>query len=272
MPRRVVSLVPSLTETVVALGRGDRLVGVTRYCAPVAPPGVAVVGGTKDVDVDAVARLAPDLVLANTEENRPGDLAALTAGGLRVLRTEPRRVSEVPAMLRTVGAAVGAETAGDRLATALEAALPAALPRERPAAVRTLLLVWRRPWMAAARDTYAADVLEAAGLRVDLDRGPDRYPRLQPGDPALADVDLVVLPSEPYAFGAADLPAVRGLVGDRPRLACVDGRLLTWHGVRTAEAVRAMAALAVHSPAAPSDPGGGTGDDTGGTAARGEAE
>lgn len=275
MPRRVVSLVPSLTETVVALGRGDRLVGVTRYCAPVAPPGAAVVGGTKDVDTAAVARLAPDLVLANTEENRPGDLAALTAGGLRVLRTEPRRVREVPAMLRTVGAALGSDSAGDRLATALEAALEAALPaplrRERPPATRTLLLVWRRPWMAAARDTYAADVLEAAGLRVDLDRGPDRYPRLQPGDPALADLDLVVLPSEPYAFGAADLPAVRALVGDRPRLACVDGRLLTWHGVRTAEAVSAMAALAVHSAPSSSRPCADREDHTGGTAAGEEA-
>jgi len=233
--------VPSLTESVVELGRGDRLVGVTRYCADVAPPGVAVVGGTKDVDVEAVAALAPDLVVANDEENRAADLDRLRAAGLGVHSTFPRRVVDVAPMLRGLGQVLGAQAAGERLADEVEAAIAeAAAPADGR---RALVLVWRRPWMAAARGTYAADLLAACGLEVSLDRGDDRYPRLAPGDPALDGLDVVVLPDEPYAFGADDLPAVRALVGDGPRLELVDGRLLTWHGRRTADALRRLAHL-----------------------------
>ncbi len=199
-------------------------------------------GGTKDVEVAAVLALRPDLVLANDEENRPADLEALRAAGVHVHVTGPRRVAHVPAMLRGLGTLLGAGEAGERLAAEVEDALASAArgPRRR---LRALVLVWRRPWMAAARDTYAADLLGACGLDVALDRGPDRYPRLAAGDPALGGLDVVVLPDEPYAFAASDLPAVRALVGEGPRLALVDGRLLTWHGRRTADALRSLAAL-----------------------------
>jgi ABC-type Fe3+-hydroxamate transport system substrate-binding protein len=194
---RLVSLVPSLTETVRELGLEDRLVGVTSYCEADAQD----VGGTKNPDVAAIVALAPDLVLANSEENRPRDLDALRAAGL------PR-------------------------------------PDLPP---RALVLVWRKPWMAAGADTFAADLLRCCGFAVPLDRAADRYPRLTAGDPALRDLDLVVLPSEPYVFTPADLPAVRDLVGPVPH-ALVDGRLLTWHGSRTATALDEFAALVEEQP------------------------
>lgn len=235
------SLVPSLTETVAEVGRGDRLVGVTDYCDAGAPRDARRVGGTKNPDVAEVAALAPDLVLANAEENRAADLYALRAAGLRVLATFPRTVADVPPLLRTVGAALAADQAGDRLARRVEDALAAARHPPGPRR-RVLIMVWRKPWMAAGADTFAADLLRCCGLDVPLDAGGDRYPRIRPGDAALTDLDLVVLPSEPYAFGPADLPALHALTGGVPA-AFVDGRLLTWHGSRTATALESLATL-----------------------------
>ncbi len=249
---RIVSLVPSLTEAVAALGRADALVGVTRWCEIGAPDGAARIGGTKNPDVAAVVALAPDLVLANTEENRAEDLAALRAAGLAVHETFPRRVADVAPMLRELGALLdgGRGAGGGEVAAAAgvhAAAVESALRAARAAAgapLRTLTLIWRKPWMAAAAGTFAADLLAACGLAPALDGADgDRYPRLAPGDARLDGLDLVLLPSEPYAFSAADLPAVRRLTGDVPH-AFVDGRLLTWHGVGTARALTAFAALA----------------------------
>lgn len=183
------------------------------------------------------------MVLANAEENRPADLDALRAAGLHVHVTFPRLVADVPPMLRGLGAVLRTPEQAEALALRVEAAAARAAgrPRREPLP-RALVLVWRKPWMAAGADTFAADLLRTCGFDVPLDRGPDRYPRLDPGDPALRQLDLVVLPSEPYAFSAADLPAVRDLVGPVSH-ALVDGRLLTWHGSRTAAALDELTTL-----------------------------
>lgn len=260
---RVVSLVPSLTETVAELGCAGRLIGVTRYCEVGVPVGAERIGGTKNPDVKRIAALGCDLVLANVEENRTADLDALRAAGIPVHRTFPRRVADVPPMLRGVAAALaggagGGEPAileaGEDLAGQVEQALAeagAGIPGfagARP--LRALTLVWRKPWMGLGVDTYAADLLVHAGLATVLDRGGDRYPRLMPGDPELEDLDVVLLPTEPYAFTDDDLPAVHDLVGP-VRHAFVDGRSLTWHGRRTADALASFATLAatLHSHA-----------------------
>lgn len=250
---RVVSLVPSLTETVAELGRAGDLVGVTTYCDEGAPPSARRVGGTKNPDVAAVVALAPDVVLANAEENRAADLDALRTAGLAVHVTFPRRVADVPPLLRGLGAVLGAEDAARDLAAQVEAACEAARvsgPAPDAAGLarpRVLVLVWRKPWMAVGADTYAADLLRTCGFELTLHRGEDRYPRVRAGDPELRDLQVVLLPSEPYAFGPDDLPAVRDLVGDVPAT-FVDGRLLTWHGSRTAAALATFSAPGAGRP------------------------
>ncbi|PJE94955.1 cobalamin-binding protein [Streptomyces carminius] len=242
--RRVVSLVPSLTEAVAATAP-ELLAGATDWCVHPAGLDVPRVRGTKNPDVARIAALAPDLVLANEEENRPADLAALRAAGLAVLVTEVRTLPQ-------------AFTELDRVLTA-----GCGLPRPawldeaeevwrslRPAFDTTAVVpVWRRPWMVLGRDTFAGDVLARLGVRNAYAGHPERYPRVgiaelnEPGRAGLA-----VLPDEPYRFTAADGPEAF------PRLpaALVSGRHLTWYGPTLAEAPAVLsAALAAAVPAAP---------------------
>jgi ABC-type hemin transport system substrate-binding protein len=238
-PQRIVSLVPSLTDLVALLGAGDRLVGVTDYCVRGAPEGAVRVGGSKYFDPDAVVALLPDVVLANTEENHPDGLAALRDAGLAVVETFPRTVDDVPGLLLEVAHAVGADAAP--LVAELDAALDEA-DRNRPTTpVAALTLIWRKPWMAVGPDTYVDDLLHRCGFANVLAGFAERYPRL---DVALElGPEVVLLPSEPYAFDEGDADAVRELVGDVPQH-FVDGELLTWHGPRTAEALRRFTTLA----------------------------
>ncbi len=225
--RRVVSLVPSLTES-VAVSAPGLLVGASDWCTH--PPGLAVarVRGTKNPDLDAVIALAPDLVLANEEENRGSDLAALRAAGLAVWVTAPR---SVPGALDSLGRMLAAcGVAGpDWLAAAEHAwASPHSGARRR-----AIVPIWRRPWMALGSDTFAGDVLDRLGVDNVLGTHPERYPRIDLAQMRAGGAHLVVLPDEPYAFGVEDLDAVAGWDVD---VAFVSGRHLTWYGPSLAEA------------------------------------
>ena len=235
----IVSLVPSVTQTLAALGGAGALVGVTDYCVDGAPPPARRVGGTKNPRLDDVVALRPDVVVANAEENRAADLDALRAAGLDVMVTFPRTVGDVEDLLTQLAALIGRDPAP--FVAELRAAAAAA-ERARPRTpVAHLTLVWRKPWMGLGPDTYADDLLWRCGFANVLAGFDERYPRL---DPALVLApQVVLLPSEPYAFGEADLPAVRELTGTASAH-FVDGQLLTWHGTRTAAALRRFSALA----------------------------
>jgi ABC-type Fe3+-hydroxamate transport system substrate-binding protein len=230
---RVVSLVPSLTEWLVVAGVGERLVGVTDWCVEPAGAldGLARVRGTKNPDLAAVRGLEPDLVVANAEENRKLDVQRLEAGGLAVFVTMPTTVAGAVTELRDLAAAVG-DLPG---AAALDADLVAAVGdayHHRPARRRRYACaVWRDPWMWLGRRTYAADLLDLAGGEPVLDDPATRYPKVDPADLAAMAPELVLLPSEPYAFAEADAGEVAaGFPGARVEL--VDGRALTWYGPR----------------------------------------
>ena len=239
---RVVSLVPSTTALVAELGRADDLVGVTDFCEVGAPATAARVGGTKNPDVARIVALRPDVVLANTEENRPADLDRLRAAGLEVAESFPRTVRDSAWLAAEVGERLGAREAGLALARAIRAAAEAAATSAPAVRVMALTLIWRRPWMAVGPDTYVDDLLWTCGFANVLAGFEDRYPRVDPS--FVLGADVVLLPSEPYAFSTDDLPAVRGLVGEDPTLELVDGRLLTWHGAFTVEALQTFGALA----------------------------
>ena len=221
--QRVVSLVPSLTEAVAVTAPG-LLVGATDWCSEPAGLDVRRVRGTKNPDVPAVLELAPDLVLANAEENREVDLDALREAGLAVWTTFPRSVPESLVSLRRMLAACGLDEPEWLRAAAASWAEPHRGPRRR-----AVVPVWRRPWMAVGSGTFTGDVLARLGVDNVLADSPERYPRFTP---PVEGADLVVLPDEPYAFTPEDGPeAFPGVPA-----ACVSGRHLTWYGPSLAEA------------------------------------
>jgi ABC-type Fe3+-hydroxamate transport system substrate-binding protein len=219
--RRVVSLVPSLTES-VAETRRDVLVGATAWCSQPEDLDVVRIGGTKNPDVDGVMALAPDLVVANEEENRASDLQALRDKGIAVWVTDVRDVAGSLASLERMLAACRLPRPG--WLDAADEAWRDVAQVARGRRVRAVVPIWRRPWMALGRDTFAGDVLRRLGVDNVLADASDRYPRFDPAD--LPPVDLAVLPDEPYRFSATDGPEA---FPDVPS-ALVDGRCLTWYG------------------------------------------
>ncbi|MEU5511004.1 helical backbone metal receptor [Streptomyces fungicidicus] len=221
-PLRIVSLVPSLTEA-VALSAPGSLAGATDWCTHPAGLDVVRVGGTKNPKVDRIVGLAPDLVIANEEENREPDLAALRTAGLDVLVTEVRTLPGAFRELDRVLTACGARSRPRWLDEAEESWAAPPAPLERRTAV---VPVWRRPWMVLGRDTFAGDLLSRLGVDHLYAAHPERYPRVPLDDLRAAAPDLVVLPDEPYRFTADDGPEAF------PGLPCalVDGRHLTWYG------------------------------------------
>lgn len=233
---RVVSLVPSLTELVWALAPGV-LVGRTKFCDEPAEMAAAVpaFGGTKDPDVAAIAAAAPDLVIANHEENRREDVEALRARGIRVLVTEIDSVAEAFAAIRALGQELGAEERAEAIVQ--EAADALAEPPAAPP-VRVFVPIWRRPLLGLGGDTYGSSMLEACGA-VNVLAGRPRYPEVSPGEVAALRPDLVLLPDEPYRFSADHVAEFAGIAPAR----VVDGRLLWWYGPRMAASIRALKAL-----------------------------
>ena len=225
---RIVSLVPSLTEAVAVTAPG-LLVGVTDWCTHPAGLDAARIGGTKNPDVAAITALRPDLVIANEEENRAPDLAALRAAGVDVLVTEVRTLDQAFRELDRVLRACGVPSRPDWLDRA-EEAWAAVEPAGPP--VTAIVPIWRRPWMVLGRDTFAGDLLARLGVRNLCADHAERYPRVSLDELDALGADLVVLPDEPYRFTADDGP--ESFPGTAAAL--VEGRLLTWYGPSLAEA------------------------------------
>ncbi len=227
--QRVVSLVPSLTESVAATAPG-LIVGATDWCSHPADLTAVRVKGTKNPDVDAVLALCPDLVLANAEENRAEDLAALRAAGVAVWVTYPRTVPEALVSLGRMLEACGLATPG--WLRQAEAAWAEPFTGVRRQAV---VPIWRRPWMAVGSGTFTGDVLRRLGVDNVLADHAERYPKVDLA--LLPPHDLVVLPDEPYAFSATDGPESFAAPSR-----CVSGRHLTWYGPSLAEAREVLSA------------------------------
>jgi iron complex transport system substrate-binding protein len=275
VPGRVVSLVPSLTESLFDLGLGRRLVGVTDYC--VHPAGetsrLPHVGGTKNPDLEAILALKPDLVLTNWEENTESSVDALAQAGISVWVTHPRSIQDTLDMLWALAGRFEDQTAALRLkslAVSLDWAEAAA--QSHPLAA-TFCPIWYEPgnggpewWMTFNRQTYCHDVVRACGgqnifaerqrrypLAADLGqaqaepagRRDTRYPRLTLDEIREAQPEVILLPDEPFAFEQAhrqdllerlaDTPAARGR-----RIYLVEGSLITWAGTRCGRALQEL--------------------------------
>jgi len=245
---RVVSLVPSLTESIFGLGAQARLVGRTIYC--IEPKGrlsgILTCGGTKNPELDTIRSLAPDLVLACVEENKPEHLIELEEGGVPVFAVMPRTLDDVSTLLRQFGVLLGAQVvAGRTMADLTAARLHAGEFRQslnRPPRVATL--IWKKPWMVAGAGNHIDAVMKEVGL-VNVMGDREGYFEVDLDDLVARDLDLVLLPDEPFPFThhASWSMAAAGVVPARNRALVMDGKLLSWYGTRTARSLRALVKL-----------------------------
>ncbi len=237
-PRRIVSLVPSVTETLFDLGLDKQIVGVTDYCvrpqAKVASK--KTVGGTKHgLDIEKILALRPDLVIANAEENKKDDIEKLREK-TTVWVTFPRTVQGAVELIAQFGEVTGQQDRAEQIVQGIEAerVLVTRLlqGRERP---RTLCFIWKDPWMTVNGDTFVHDLLFACGAANPFETESERYLKITEEQILAADPQVILLPSEPYAFGRAELefwldqPVAAAKTG---RVHLVPGEPVTWWGSR----------------------------------------
>lgn len=249
-PRRIISLVPSLTELLADLGLKRQVVGLTRFC--VRPENwkqeKQIVGGTKQVNHERIERLGPDLIIANREENTKAMVERLDALA-PVFVTDIATLDEALATIRTLGRITGrpgraaevAEEVGARFA-----ALPSFLP------FRAAYMIWRRPYMTAGGDTFINELLTRAGFEnAFADRA--RYPEITLEELDAADLDVLLLSSEPFPFQEKHMPEFEKALPGLP-IHLVDGQLFSWYGSRLLHAPAYFRALRaeMRQPANPS--------------------
>ncbi len=237
IPRRIVSLVPSLSETVCDFGLRESLVGCTHFC--IEPKDLhrtaQAVGGTKDPDLDLIRSLRPTHILANQEENVKDAVLAL-AREFSTLITYPRGPLDVPDMLRSLGSFLDSRVSAETWAQKIEEKLSL---KARHAPAKFLYLIWQNPYMAAGQDTYISRSLERLGL-IPSYQGEQRYPILQIADMQACTPDILFLSSEPYPFRKRDAMKLREAWPEVPRMALIDGQMLSWFGTRTLKALEVL--------------------------------
>jgi ABC-type hemin transport system substrate-binding protein len=249
---RIASLVPSLTELVVALGLGQHLVARTGYCIHPAQVLAAVpkVGGTKDVNLAKLRRLAPTHVLVNVDENRADTVAALREFVPNVVVTHPCAPADnlalVEQMRMTFEGIAGVASLADALRAEIERELALTQVPNAPSA-HVLHLIWHDPWMTVARDTYIARMLALIGWQTEPaveggTSGAARYPVVRGDEAWLVGVQRVLLSSEPFSFEAHHVAAAQALC-PRARVQRVDGELLSWYGARAPAGLRYLREL-----------------------------
>jgi hypothetical protein len=254
---RIVSLVPSITELLFALGLGDRVVGRTGFCIHPreAVRAVPKVGGTKAVKLDAVRTLAPTHVIVNIDENEKPTIDALAQFVPHVIVTHPLGPRDNFSLYALIGAIFDCEQSALKLSEALSSRLNTIAQESWPER-HVLYVIWRDPWMTIARDTYISAMLDLVNWQTwpavtGGITGAGRYPIFDFDDPGLATVERILLASEPYRFTARhrdQLAADTRLAGKTIQL--VDGEMISWYGSRAVEGVDYMRQLAT-APTAP---------------------
>ncbi|HEY1043834.1 MAG TPA: helical backbone metal receptor [Telluria sp.] len=239
---RIVSLVPSVTELLCDLGLAPQLVGRTGFCIHPAELVAAIpkVGGTKDVNIGKLRRIAPTHVVVNVDENEKPTVDEIATFVPHVVVTHPNTPRDNLDLYRLLGGVFCREREAERLCAAFEReyALLQAAPKQ---ARSVLYCIWQDPWMAVSRDTYIAAMLAEIGWTVPA-LGELRYPRFEWSDELVRSIDEVLLSTEPYRFTEAHADALERQLGKPVRL--VDGEMMSWYGSRAIQGLRYLRALA----------------------------
>ncbi len=249
-PQRIICLVPSITETLFAIGAGDRVVGVTDYCThpPERIAQLPKLGGTKDPQRETILQLQPDLLILNDEENRKEDFAWFVEQGLPIYVTSPHTVAEGITTIERLGILLNCRTESGPMSETMHATYDqvtvkaASQPR-----LRVFCPIWRKPWMAFNHDTYSDDMLWTCGGENILRTRPDRYFTVTLEEIEALAPQVVLLPSEPYPFATKHFihlkPLAHTPAGRGGHFYCIDGMALCWYGPRIMDGLEQISQL-----------------------------
>ncbi len=230
---RIVSLVPSITELLCDLGLAEQVIGRTGFCIhPAATVNkIAKVGGTKDVNIDKIRRLAPTHLVVNIDENEKPTVEALAEFVPNIIVTHPLAPRDNLDLARLLGGIFCADTAANAWCAQFEAEYAAlrATPKGPPQTM--LYCIWQDPWMAVSQDTYIARMMVEIGWSVPQLDDAARYPRFEWSDQLVARIDGVLLSTEPYRFTEVHADALERQIGKPVHL--VDGEMMSWYGSRS---------------------------------------
>ena len=243
---RIACLVPSITETLFAMGLGAQVVARTGFCIHPEPAvrEVPKVGGTKDVNVSKLLELEPTHVIVNIDENRKATVDQLRKMIPHVIVTHPLVPEDSATLFRLLGHAFAADAAALRLtreladALALARSVGATLPAET-----VLYAIWKNPWMTVSRDTYVSAMLAIVGWKTLPIQAEKRYPEVALGDSLWRDAERIFLSSEPYSFGDEHINELHDATGLTQPIQLIDGEMVSWYGVRAIAGLRYLANL-----------------------------
>ncbi|GAB3781184.1 helical backbone metal receptor [Spirosoma horti] len=227
-PKRIISLVPSQTELLFDLGLDEEIVGITKFCIHPAEKvkHKVLIGGTKTLHLDRIRELSPDLIIANKEENTREQIEALQRQ-YPVHVTDMATLPDALGMIREVGSLVGKSREANAMAAQIERDLTPIYAASRPTVA---YLIWRKPYMVAASNTFIDAMLTVAGFQ-NAFANQTRYPEVTPDDLQKAQPDLLLLSSEPYPFGEKHTAELQQLCPSAQVL-LVDGEVFSWYGSR----------------------------------------
>jgi len=240
---RIVSLVPSITELLCELGLAPQLVGRTGFCIHPEEVVRAIpkVGGTKDVNIEKIRKLAPTHLVVNIDENEKPTVDQLAEFVPNIVVTHPLAPEDNIALARLMGGIFCAQARADAWCAEFEAELKSLRAAPKGPPQRVLYCIWQDPWMTISRDTYIARMLAEIGWSVP-ELGDARYPRFEWDEALLSQIDQVLLSSEPYRFTEAHVDALERQLGKPVQL--VDGEMMSWYGSRALQGIRYLRGLA----------------------------
>lgn len=242
VPKRIVSLVPSQTELICDLGREKELLGITKFCIhpETAYQTKVRVGGTKTPQLDTIRLLAPDLILANKEENERETLLELKKH-FPVWISDIQTVAQATAMISEVGRLLNAEEKAHNLLTKIQHNFGQIQALSR--SYRVAYFIWRKPYMTVSQHTFIHAMLTEMGFENVYAREADRYPHVTTDDLRARKPEIILLSSEPYPFGQKHFAELEAIFPDA-RIFLVDGEMFSWYGSRMAKAPKYFNTLA----------------------------
>ena len=242
-PKRIVSLVPSQTELLVYLGLEASLVGITKFC--VHPNHIlkskTIVGGTKQIHVDKIKTLQPDIILCNKEENTPEIIESLK-------NVAPIHISDVNnledcfELINMYGEIFEVEDrALDLIENTKKERLDFRAKIQNREKRKVAYFIWKKPWMVVASETFIDCMINDAGFE-NVFKDQKRYPEIKLDNPKLKEAEVILLSSEPYPFKENHIKELKSILPQK-EVVIVDGELFSWYGSRLLESYKYFSRL-----------------------------